>query len=105
MPEVDKGLFDEFMEFVSAKQAAEADSADDNDEVEVWDKDGRGARVKKKDAKPFLQTLGILLDPKEEDDSDGDKNDKSKSRPTGKTVKNAAATGAATSTVKKYFSK
>jgi len=99
-------MFEEFMEFMTARQEAAANSEDDNDEVEVWDKDGRGARVKKKDAKPFLQTLGILLDPKTEgDDSDTDGKDKGKSRPTGRTAGNAATTGAATSTVKKYFSK
>ena len=44
MPELDEGLFKEFMEFVSAKQQSEANAAADEEEVEIWDKEGRGAR-------------------------------------------------------------
>ena len=103
MPEIDEGLFKEFMDFVSAKQQSEADAKADEEEVEIWDKEGRGARVKRSAAKPFLQTLGIDLDPEPEktDDKDKDK-DKGKSRPTGRT---AATATAGQSTVRKYFSK
>ena len=46
MPEIDEGMFKEFMDFVSAKQKAESDAKADEEEVEIWDKEGRGARVK-----------------------------------------------------------
>jgi hypothetical protein len=101
-------MFDEFMEFVTAKQQAEANAADDDDEVEVWDEKGRGARIRKRDAKPFLQSLGILLDPPSEssDDSPDDKSKGNTGRKPGRTATSTAATASnATSTVKKYFSK
>jgi hypothetical protein len=102
--EINEGMFKEFMDFVTAKQQAEAEDESGNEEVEVWDEKGRGARVKKKDALPFLQTLGIGVPEKPEttdDDGDTDKG-KSKSRPTGKTAGSAVASG---SSVKRYFSK
>ena len=103
MPEVDKSMFDQFAEWLEAKHAAEADNDDDNEEVEIWDKDGRGARVKKRDAKPFLQSLGLMPDPPAANDGDEDKGkDKGKARPTGRT---AATATAGQSTVRKYFSK
>jgi hypothetical protein len=105
VPEIDEGMFKEFMDFVSAKQQQEADAKADEEEVEIWDKEGRGARVKRSAAKPFLQSLGIDLDPEtESSEGDDDKGDgKGKPRPAGKTVRNTAATGQ--STVRKYFSK
>lgn len=104
MAEIDENTFKEFMEFLSAKKQAEAEDESGNEEVEVWDKDGRGARVKKRDALPFLQTLGIGLPAKPEtSDNDGDDDKtKGKARPTGKTAGSAVAAGG---TVKKYFSK
>lgn len=105
MAEIDEGMFKEFMDFVSAKRQAESEDESGNEEVEVWDKDGRGARVKKRDALPFLQTLGIGLPEKPDtesgNDGDADKT-KGKTRPTGKTAGSTVATGG---TVKKYFSK
>lgn len=104
MPEMDEGLFKEFMDFIAAKNADEANSRADEEEVEIWDKEGRGARVKRSAAKPFLQSLGIDLDPVVESDEDkGKEKDKGKSRPAGRTAGNAATTGQ--STVRKYFSK
>ena len=104
MPEVDKSMFDEFAAWLESKHAAEADNEADNEEVEIWDKDGRGARVKKRDAKPFLQSLGLMPDPEPEKTDDDDKGkDKGKSRPAGRTSQTAATAGQ--STVRKYFSK
>ena len=103
MPEMDEGLFKAVKEFVSAKNQSEADAKADEEEVEIWDKEGRGARVKRSAAKPFLQSLGIDLDPVVETEDDKDKGkDKGKARPTGRTAQ-TAATGQ--STVRKYFSK
>lgn len=104
MAEIDEGMFKEFMDFVSAKRQAESEDESGNEEVEVWDKDGRGARVKKRDALPFLQTLGIGLPEKTEETTtdDGKGDGKGKARPTGKTAGSTVATGG---TVKKYFSK
>lgn len=100
MPEVDKSMFDEFAAWLESKHAAERDNEDDNEEVEIWDKDGRGARVKKRDAKPFLQSLGLMPDPETESSEDDKDKDKGKTRPTGRTT--PATTQ---STVKKYFTK
>jgi hypothetical protein len=101
VPEIDKSLFDEFAAWLESKHEAERDNEDDNEEVEIWNKDGAGARVKKRDAKPFLQSLGLMPDPEPELEDDKSK-DKPKSRPTGRTSQVAGATQ---STVKKYFSK
>lgn len=101
MAEVDKSMFDEFAEWLEAKHQAEAENAQADDEVEIWDKDGRGARVKRSMAKPFLQSLGIDLDPTPEPDDDKGEG-KSKGRPTGKTQQSA---GVASSVAKRYFSK
>jgi hypothetical protein len=103
VPELDEGMFKEFMEFMTAKRQAEADNDDGDEEVEIWNKEGAGARVKKRDAKPFLQSLGLLPDPKPEPTDEGkDKKNDAKSRPTGRT---AQTVGAQQSTVRKYFSK
>ena len=97
-----KGLFEQFTEFMEAKAASEAENAQADDEVEIWDKDGRGARVKRSMAKPFLQSLGIDLDPTTDKDDDDKGDGKSKSRPTGKTQQSA---GVASGVAKRYFSK
>jgi hypothetical protein len=76
-------LMAEFQEFLTAKAEKEKEAAAADDyEVEVWDEKGRGARVKRSHAKPFLQSLGIDLDPEDPPEAgDGD----SKSKPKGKT--------------------
>jgi hypothetical protein len=96
-------MFDEFAAWLESKRAAEAENDDGDEEVEIWNEKGAGARVKKRDAKPFLQSLGLLPDPEPEStDTDNDKKDGSKSRPTGRTSQTA---GAQQSTVRKYFTK
>ena len=96
-------MFDEFAAWLESKRAAEAENDDGDEEVEIWNKEGAGARVKKRDAKPFLQSLGLMPDPEPESNAeDNDKGkDKGKPRPTGRT--SATATGSQ-STVRKYFS-
>jgi hypothetical protein len=102
VPEIDEGMFKEFMDFMTSKREAEADADDGDEEVEIWNKEGAGARVKKRDAKPFLQSLGLLPDPPAQKEGEDDKGkDKGKARPTGRTSQTAAGT---TSTVRKYFS-
>jgi hypothetical protein len=62
----DPTLFEQFEEFLNAKMKADNDaSLEDDEEIEIWDEKGRGARVRRSRAKPFLQTLGIDLDPPE----------------------------------------
>jgi|SRR5580692_3073005 hypothetical protein len=97
--------FQEFMEWMTAKKAAEAESQHDDEEIEIWDKDGRGARIRRSAAKPFLQSLGIDVDPKPESttNDDGKGDGKGKARPTGKTAQNAATAG--NNTIRKYFTK
>jgi hypothetical protein len=87
-------LMAEFQEFLTAKAEKEKEeSAADDYDVEVWDEKGRGARVRRSHAKPFLQTLGIDLDAPEEKPEAG-KDDKSK--PKGKTAQSQ-------SVARKYF--
>ncbi len=84
MADDNSGLMAEFEEFLNAKREKEAQSAQDEDyDVEVWDEKGRGARVRRSHAKPFLQTLGIDLDPETGGD-DGDQGGDGKSGNTSK---------------------
>lgn len=109
MADDNSSLMAEFEEFLNAKREKEAAQSQDEDyDVEVWDEKGRGARVRRSHAKPFLQTLGIDIDP--ESDGEGDGNDgggkggnssKSNPRPTGKQSTSNAAGGVA----RKYFTK
>ena len=97
----DEDLFREFQEFLSAKKKAESDEREAEDfEVELWDKDGRGVRTKRSHAKPFLQSLGIDLDPEPDDEGDtgdtGGKKEPAKKKPAPKPPVN---------TVRKYFGK
>ncbi len=110
MADNDGGILAEFEEFLNAKKAQEQESANADDyEVEVWDEKGRGARVRRSHAKPFLQSLGIDLDaepPGEGGSESGDNgSDKSKSKSsrnaTGRQSTSVASGGAA----RKYFVK
>jgi hypothetical protein len=107
MADDNSGLMAEFEEFLNAKaqKQAESDASEDYD-VEVWDEKGRGARVRRSHAKPFLQSMGIDLDPESDgDDSDNDGSGKGGStskgnqRPTGKQSASNASGGVA----RKYF--
>lgn len=106
MADNEPGILDEFAEFLKAKEeAAKNAQAESDDEVEVWDEKGRGARVKRSLAKPFLQSLGIDLDtePNGDDKGDGGNPPKSSSnrQSKGKTS-NAASTG---NVARRYFTK
>jgi hypothetical protein len=95
------GILAEFEEFLKAKQeAAQQTAGEDDYDVEIWDETGKGARVKRSHAKPFLQSLGIDLDP----ESEGDKDDKGKTKPPpkGRTATTTQPTGSIT---RKYFVK
>lgn len=85
-------LIKQFAEFMTAKQA-EAAASEPESEVEIWDKEGNGARVPRSAAKDFLNKFGIDLDesaPESDDDSSGDsktskpKPPANKGTPTGK---------------------
>lgn len=107
MADKDSGILAEFEQFLAAKaEAAKNDESSEDYEVEVWDEKGRGARVRRSHAKPFLQSLGIDLDSEPTDgtanqDSDATNSDDKKGprRTSGKTN---AATG---SVARKYFVK
>lgn len=93
-------LMSEFAQFLEQKRASEKKQAEEEDfDVEIWDEKGRGVRTKRSHAKPFLQSLGIDLDP-EPQTGTADSGDKSKS--TTKTPRKTPAKGAE-STVRKYF--
>jgi hypothetical protein len=95
-------LFEEFKDFLTQKRASIAEAAEaDDEEVEIWDEKGRGARVRRSRAKPFLQSFGIDLDPKTGDGNADGNPDSDKGGSKGKpTAKPAQA-----STVRKYFAK
>jgi hypothetical protein len=105
MPDKEPDILAQFQEFLSAKEAADKEAADSEDfDVEIWDEKGRGVRTKRSHAKPFLQSLGIDLDPEptsdpNSGDDDAGKGDKSKSR---KTTNPPAGSQ---SMVRKYFTK
>lgn len=108
MADENADLFAEFQEFLTAKRQAETDEQSAQDfEVEIWDKDGRGVRTKRSHARPFLQSLGIDLDPDPEPntggnpESDGKSNPKGSNKPTGR-QSNATGTQSVT---RKYFTK
>lgn len=102
MAELDEGLFKEFQEFMTAKQEAEAQNAADDDEVEIWNEKGQGARVRRSVAKPFLQSLGIDMDPDPSESNDPrDNKQTSKTPPKGRQASSQPANGLA----RKYFVK
>lgn len=109
MPDNDPSIIEQFEEFLAQKEAnAKAQKEDEDEEVEIWDESGKGARVRRSRAKPFLQSLGIDLDPEPASESGGgsddnptDKGKTSSRRSTGKT----AASGPATGVARKYFVK
>jgi hypothetical protein len=90
-------LMGEFAEFLEAKRAKEQTEKEEEDfDVEIWDEKGRGVRTRRSHAKPFLNSLGIDVDPPAkdegvEDDKGGTK--KSTRKPPAKSE----------STVRKYF--
>lgn len=99
MADNDPDILAQFQEYLNAKQAADAEAAADDDfEVEIWDKDGRGVRTKRSHAKPFLQSLGIDLDPEPTPDPPAD----GKGKPAAKTP---VKPGGPTNTARKYFTK
>jgi hypothetical protein len=60
----DNDILKQFQEFLTAKAESEAaENADEDFEVEIWDKEGNGVRTRRSHAKPLLQKLGLDLDP------------------------------------------
>jgi hypothetical protein len=105
----DEDLMAEFQEFLTQKRASEQESAEKEDyDVEIWDEKGRGARVRRSHAKPFLQTLGIDIDA-ESDGDDGDKggDDKGGDSPKSgrKSSGSKSSSNAAGGVARKYFTK
>lgn len=101
-------ILSQFAEFLDAKKQADQEKADSEDyDVEIWDEKGRGARVRRSHARPFLQSLGIDLDDDSSNSGDDAGDDKSgKSKPaakqsTGKQSSNTQTGGIA----RKYFVK
>jgi len=109
MADDNSGLMAEFEEFLNAKREKEAAASQDEDyDVEIWDEKGRGARVRRSHAKPFLQSLGIDTDPEpngNDDDKGGDGKGgnppKSNRQSSGKQSSNSQTGGVA----RKYFTK
>jgi hypothetical protein len=103
MAEIDGDLLKEFQDFMESKRAAEAQNAASDEEIEVWDADGKGIRAKRSVLKPFLQQFGIDVDALTGDDNDSDKesaNDGAKPKPKGRQAASQAGTGSIT---RKYF--
>jgi hypothetical protein len=92
-------LMSEFAEFLEAKRAKEKETAESEDfEVEIWDEKGRGVRTRRSHAKPFLNSLGIDIDPP----ANGGTNDVGDQTKTKKT-NTRKATPAQAQSVRKYF--
>lgn len=93
-------LMAEFAEFLEAKRAQETeDKASEDFDVEIWDEKGRGVRTKRSHAKPFLQSLGIDVDPPAE----GDPNDVGNPTKTKGAGTKKAPPKPPTNSVRKYF--
>lgn len=109
MADQDADILAQFQEFLSAKAQQEKDAEDSEDyEVEVWDKDGRGARVRRSHAKPFLQSLGIDVDPPTSDgkgDKTGDDKGGDKAKSDRKSTGRQSSGNGAGGTARKYFTK
>lgn len=109
MADEQQSILEEFAAFLESKREADAQAvASDDEEVEIWDEKGRGARVRRSRARPFLQSLGIDLDTTGDgnstDNKDDTKDDKSTNKgrtSTGKTASNSASSGI----VRKYYAK
>ncbi len=97
-------LLKQFAEFMESKRQSEAESEPES-EVEIWDKEGNGARVPRSAAKGFLNKFGIDIDePPADDDSGGDtKGGKSKPAAKPKTPNSSSASGQGP--VTRYFAK
>lgn len=109
MAEKDDDILTQFQEFLTAKKEQEnAEAAAQDDEVEIWNEKGQGARVRRSVAKPFLQSLGIDLDAADEGDAgDGDNNggDAGKGKPKGPAKGAPKTSGPASNVARKYFVK
>lgn len=101
MADDNSNLMAEFEEFLNAKRDKESSEAADEDyDVEIWDEKGRGARVRRSHAKPFLQSLGIDVDA-----PSGDTNNSSDNAGGDKTPKSSrkSTPPANNSSVRRYF--
>ena len=97
------GLTDDEKATLAALQAKENEpDDDDNEPVEVWDKEGNGARLSHKHGKAWLISHGFIPDdtPPADDDDKDDKDDKGK-QSTGKGRQSAPKTKPRTS--QRYF--
>lgn len=100
-------LMAQFEEFLNAKaEKAKAEEIPDFD-VEIWDEKGRGARLPRSHAKPFLQTLGLDLDTAPTGDGDKGSDDKGGNSPkSGRTSSGPKSASPATGGLaRKYFVK
>ena len=109
MADNNEDLMAEFQEFLTQKREAEkANEQSEDYEVEVWNEKGQGARLRRSHAKPFLQSLGIDLDPPESgNDSSQSGNGSTGDKPKGNrksTGSQSNATGSQ-SVARKYFVK
>ncbi|HEX4201286.1 MAG TPA: hypothetical protein VHY59_07185 [Chthoniobacterales bacterium] len=103
-------LFKEFEEFLAAKADNEREKTQAEDfEVEIFDGE-KGVRTRRSHAKPFLQSLGIDLDPEESgsDSGDGNSDDdtgKGGSKTTRQSTGKKSNASGSTSVTRKYFVK
>jgi hypothetical protein len=99
-------ILQEFGEFLKQREEAQrSEQSAQDDEIEIWDEKGRGARVRRSVAKPFLNSLGIDLDSPEGDDSSDSKSDDSGKNKSGRPRQSKSTAATQGSTVRKYFVK
>jgi hypothetical protein len=86
-------ILTQFQEFLAAKQASENEEKEAEDfEVEIF-KGDQGVRTRRSHAKPFLQQLGIDLDPEPTEPKDPKTDGAKGKQSTGKQAASTAATG------------
>lgn len=96
-------ILSQFAEFLEAKKASEAEAAEANDdEIEVWNDKGFGARGRRSGFSDWLIANGFSTKPEETSSEDGDSAANNDTK--GKTGTKRQSSGTqAVSTARKYF--
>jgi hypothetical protein len=98
-------LLKQFAEFMEAKNA-EKESEGPEPEVEIWDKEGNGARVPRSAAKGFLNKFGIDVDPDPPaSDDSGSNSDGKRSKSPAKSAPTGTTKTSEGQSVTRYFAK
>lgn len=98
-------LLKQFADFMESKRAQEEESGPEP-EVEIWDKEGNGARVPRSAAKGFLNKFGIDVDPDPPaNDDSGSNTDGKRSKSPAKSAPTGTSKTSEGQSVTRYFAK